>query len=515
MPATPKVEAELDFLVIGGNLVGVWSEITADVLSTVRIGHGIRGSGPADRVASAGSCTFGLDNSERNSASTLGYYSPGGASRRFGWRLGVRVRVSLQDPSTSVWHVRFIGWIQSITPSAGRYGARTVQVIATDWIDEAARATTSGLSTQVNKRSDELISTLIGAVATGAIQSRAPVALSIATGLETFPFALDTARDDRPNSVLQEIARVTLSELGYFYLKANGTAVFEARSDRLNTSDAATFNNSMTSLSVSSSRESVLSKVQVITHPRTVDATATSVLYRLQTTTPIPSGQTLTIVGGYTDPNNRASRIGGVNMQAPTKGVDYVANFAQDGTGADATDNLAIVSTFSGNAATYEITNTANQTVYVTKLQAVGRGLYDYEQTTSQAESSANVSSYGEQVVALDLPYLTSPATGLNIAQYLLSMYDGPLNVGSIEVGPQTSSLLTQILTRDVGDRIAVQETVTGVSSSYYIQAVDLMIVAPGNVWATWTLASADTSQYWALGVDGFTELGETTVLSF
>ena len=64
---TPRVELELS-----GRGAG-WTAITADVLSSIRIGYGIRGAGPADRTASAGSCSFSLNNSARNSASTLGY----------------------------------------------------------------------------------------------------------------------------------------------------------------------------------------------------------------------------------------------------------------------------------------------------------------------------------------------------------------------------------------------------------------------------------------------------------
>lgn len=502
---TPKVELAL----LSAPAPSPWVDVTADVIGGIRIGYGIRGAGPGDRVASSGSCTFDLNNSERNSQAKLGLYSLGSANQRKGFDLGVGVRVQLYDPATATWSVRFRGWVTSIAPTAGQYGARRTQIVATDWIDAAARSTTSGLATQINKRSDEIIALLIANV------TRTPDAQSLATGKQTFPYALDTARDDRPGPVLAEIARVTLSELGYFYMKGDGTAVFEARADRINESDAYTFTNTMTDLSVVATRDNLLSKVQVITHPRTVDATATSVLYRLQKATEILAGQTLTIVGGYTDPNNRASRVGGTNMAAPTKGIDYIANAAADGSGADLTDYVVISSTFSGNAVEYVITNTGGTTLYLTKLQAVGRGLYDYEQTTGQAEDTGIAVTYGEQVAGLNLPYLDNPWTGLNLAQYVLALYSTPLVVGQMQIAPTTEALQTQILAREIGDRIAITETVTGVAASYYIQAVDLTVDAPGIVSATWTLAPADTAVYWALGIDGFTELGETTVLSF
>mgnify|MGYP000995659973 CR=1 FL=1 len=73
----------------------------------------------------------------------------------------------------------------------------------------------------------------------------------------------------------------------------------------------------------------------------------------------------------------------------------------------------------------------------------------------------------------------------------------------------------TQILVRDVGDRIGVNETVTGLAESYYIQSVDLEVMAPGIPIVTWGLAPASAQTYWALGTSGYSELGSTTWLSY
>lgn len=524
----PKVELEL---VGRGN---GWTVVTPDVLSPVRIAYGINGAGPADRVASSGSCTFSLNNSERNSASRLGYYSPGGPSARGGFTLGIRVRVQLQDPATSTWHVRFVGSLTSITPVPGRYGARTVQVVAADWLDEAARATVAGLTTQINKRSDEIITLLVNNV------PRGPESTSIATGASTFAYALDTARDDRPNPVLQEIARATASELGYFYLRGSGEAVFEARFDRVSMSDAATFDNSMAGLDVTTSRDTVISKVQIVTHPRTVD-TSNQVLYSLQSVTEIPVGGNITIVGGYTDPNNRAQRVGGMSMVTPVATTDYVANSAADGSGTNLTTSITVSATFASNSARFTITNNAAVVAYVTKLQARGIGIYDYETTVAEAEDAATATEYGEQVVSIDMPYSSDVTLGVDMARYLLGIYSSSevgvwalgtagsselgvttqlayrvhTTVGKMRVAPRTAALQTEILARDVGDRIAVVETVTGVSRSFYINAVELEVTAPGVVYATWTLAPADGFSYWTLGTAGFSELGESTRLAF
>jgi hypothetical protein len=528
MPAlTPKVEIEL----LGrGN---GWTEITPDVLTPIRISYGIQGGGPTDRTASSGTCQFSLDNSTANSAGVLGYYSPVSINARLGFAVGIRVRVSFLDPATSLWHVKFLGSISSIIPAPGLYGSRRVAVQAVDWMDEAARATVQGLTTQINKRSDEIINLLVGNV------PRAPEAQSLSTGLDTYPFALDTARDDRQNPVLQEIARVVLSELGYFYQRGDGTVRFEARFGRVNTTDALTLDNTMQALQVTSELDDLLTRVQVVTHPRTVD-TGDVVLYQLKTVTEVPTGETLTLLGPYTDPNNRASRVGGTAMVAPVAVTDYTMNSQADGLGTDLTGSFSVTAALGSNGVRWTIVNNSGQTGQITKLQCRGRGLYDYENTVAEAEDTTIALQYGEQVATIDMPYQNNPGLGQNAARYLLALY-GPqevrpwrlgtagfselgqttqlsyyvrLNVDTVRVAPETADLQTQILVRDIGDRIALRETVTSLASSYFIQAVDLEVQAPGLPFVTWTLTPADTQTYWALGTADYSSLGDSTWLS-
>ena len=276
MPAiTTTVQIELS----GRN--NGWTDISADSLSPLRISYGIQGGGPQDRMASSGTLQLQLDNSAAGSGGLVGYYSPGNSNARIGWTLGIRVRVTLTDPATSIGTVKFLGSIITILPTAGVYGPRRVLVEATDWIDEAARATTRGLTTQINKRSDEVFTTLVGNV------TRSPEATLIATGRDTYAFALDTARDETASPILGELAQVVASELGYAYQRGTGTVVFEARSSRINTTDAVTLTDDMQAITVMNDRADLLTRVQVTTHPRTVD-TSNVVLYQLKTVTEVP-----------------------------------------------------------------------------------------------------------------------------------------------------------------------------------------------------------------------------------
>ena len=75
-----------------------WVDVTSDVLITSRPTwtRGNSGHTIFDRVANIGSLSFELDNSEYNSNTTLGYYSPehNNVVSRFGLDTAVRITIT-------------------------------------------------------------------------------------------------------------------------------------------------------------------------------------------------------------------------------------------------------------------------------------------------------------------------------------------------------------------------------------------------------------------------------------
>ena len=116
------------------------------------------------------------------------------------------------------------------------------------------------------------------------------------------------------------------------------------------------------------------------------------------------------------------------------------------------------------------------------------------------------MSAYGEHAVAVDMPYQADPLIGEAAAAYLLERYGSPSEqVRSVRIRGKSPALLTQLLTREISDRITVSETVTGVSSDFHINGVDLT-VTPTLVEATYILAPAlpAGTSYWILGTSVF-----------
>ena len=99
-------------------------------------------------------------------------------------------------------------------------------------------------------------------------------------------------------------------------------------------------------------------------------------------------------------------------------------------------------------------------------------------------------------------------------ANYFLATRKDPRGIiQSMSIKPySTAALLTQALARTIGDRINIQETQTGVNADYFIIGEQWQ-VGQKDADLTWLLEPADASAYWVLGIAGFSELGDTTII--
>ena len=499
-----------------------WTDVSADVRISVPIvaRYGIPGSTLLDNVASPGTLDLALDNSETNSAATIGYYSPGHASVRSGFRLGIPIRFSIVYGG--VTYYKFRGRIQSITPSAGAYHDRIVMVTATDWMDIPARHYISAVAALTDVASHTVLT-----AALDQLDGRSPAAVAISTGSSTFPFAFDVpAGETEP--ILTELARTTSSERGYCYIKGDttqgGTLAWESRVTRqVDTTVDGSFVDTMSGIAVTTTQASLVNIVRVVVTPRRVDAAATTVLYALEVSQqeqPIRAGETRIFEGGYRNPNEESVRVGGVEMITPVAGTDYGFWENSDGTGTNLAANLSVISALGGNSFRLELLNTGAITGYLrlnssTAFQLRGKGVYHYAPVTVERRDNTSVRRYGPRTVQIDLPYESDVDAASDIATMLLARLAAQVPYPrSIQIrGNGSSALLTHALAREPGDRIAVGESVTGVSSAIpvYIQEVTLTYAAGGIVTAEWACVMEMAQSLWLLGISGFSELGVTT----
>lgn len=414
-------------------------------------------------------------------------------------------------------YTRFRGRIDSVQPIAGVYERRTVKIEAVDWMDDAARSKISDIAVQLNKRPDEIFSTLIASV------PFEPDAVEIDQSPDTYKYALDSAQDEK-STVLAELQKLAISELGLIYQKPDGTVVFESRNRRAvseGIADTFTDVSAITGFDVPVARDDSISRVQVITHPRKVDAAANTVLFRLDNPLQVGAQSSVTILGPYRDPDQEAARVGGTDMVTPVADTDYSANSQADGAGTNLTAFITLTVNFGGNGARVLIENASSSTAWMTLMQLRGRGIYDYQNVVLEKEDADAQINVGTTVTA-DMPYQDNIALGEEVAIWLLALHRDATMLAqgaTVYVPRSDEDLADRVLSREISDRIDIIEQMTGFVADpvggHFIQGGTLSIDARDNLSITWILAPANRQQFWLLEIPGRSELGETTVLGF
>jgi hypothetical protein len=497
---------------------GVWTDITADTVQAdgMEIRYGIQGNGPTDCVASAGECHFSLNNSASNSAKKQGYYSPLNTNCRTGWTFGIPLRVTITSAGTP--RVKFRGKVGVIDPDPGSAGPKKCRVVAYDGMYDLIGADVRSVAIQVGQSESALISAVLDSLDS----TTQPVSRSIDAGVDTFPYAFYDIGDGQ--KALTLIQKAAVNSFGLVAMKGDGTFIFRSRASRATGASSYTFTDSMRAMTAPSDLSEVYNVVRVTTHPKNVDAAATTVLWAATGPAPsIPPGGTFTLWATYRDPSNLLTLIGGINVVNPlVSGTDYAGNAASDGSGADLSASLSVTLTPFASTAKIDITNTHPTSMIFlvdgagnVKLQVRGKGVYDRGPQTFEASSAA---AYGTQPINIDLDYQSDDSIAQSYATYVQSQYkDLSSRVNSLTIiANNATDFMAQVLDREPGDIVTVTETVTGITLvDVVIQSITLEISPGPWVVCTWTFAPAAPFKAWVLGVAGRSELGDTTRIGF
>lgn len=464
-----------------------WVDVTADVYlmpgDTSAWNRGIKSNRPEDHVADTGLLNFALDNSATNSGATQGWYSPSHPSCRAGFTFGIKVRV------VGVWdgvdYPLWRGKLRAILPEPGQYGTKRTLCTAHDTMGDLYEADLISIAPQANKTEVQLLQAIVATLPSEA----APPATSYDVALDTYQYAFDDIGGGGIKA-LTAGSNVVLSAQGWWYAKADGTLKYENRHTITTKTSSFTFDNTMHGLVVPSDLSNVFNRIRVTVHPRTIDAAATTVLFSQPGAIELGPGQTLDVWGDYADPANSLKLIGGTAQVTPiVSTTDYVANSAADGSGSNQTANLSVVTSAFASTVKFELTNTSGATIYVTKLQIRGKGVYDNAPITVEKFVAR---PYGDRPLRLDLRYQHNTTIAKDLADYHYALY-GNL-AGSVSaitfMATADDTLLGQALEREIGDVITLSEEMTGlVNARVVIRGIEWS-VAPGPVaMVTWYLS--------------------------
>lgn len=499
-------------------LSGAWVDVSADVLSSpyIKWDSGFGYDEPTAFVADDGRLEFYMNNSSRNSGGVAGYYSPGHASARTDFELGTRVRVKTTYSAADRY--QFHGRITEIEPIAGRYKTRRTRVVACDYMYELSSRYIDILALQTGKRSDELLTTLIDSM------DIAPQVEDYDTGLDVFALAFHDLQGER--QVAATVAqKIMQSELSWLYVRgdtsAGETLTLETRQADYTKSSQLTLNDTMTDLQIERSRGNIYNRTVVSFRP-VIESTDSEILYTLpETITLSPSG-TYTMTALYRDPDG-GERISGKNMITPVADTDFSFS-SVDGSGNDLNSSLGVSlnSGYStgGDRAEIAFTNNSSTTIgYLWFFQLRGITLRMRDAVEVVTESSSSVTAYGERRIQFNVPYQNNFNAAKGIADYLSGKWDDPkYKINKVKfIGNTSSTLMSAAINRDIGDKITVTETQTGVNTGVCIIGRRVQI-NPGGIWdVEYTTREALTGDAWLLGTVGESELGTAgaTVLAF
>lgn len=533
-PAAPPSPPPV--ILMAGLFSSRWEGIS-DVLIAegIRWSRGIFGGGPTDRVARPGSLTFTLDNKASNTASKAGLYSPAHANAKAGWGIGTPIRLYVNANTGAADEISYVfgGKVKTIFPEAGQYGKGHCVVECTDYMDDLSEMTAVDLALVTDATADECIQDLLD------LMPAEPDSKDLMTGSDVYPFAFDDLAGEV--SLISIAQAICQCEEGYLYIKndfANPeTMVFDNRANRIGRTSIETFTDAdivrdPSAFSSPTSKAGNVNVVEAVAYPREIDAPGTtSVLVELQGEVAVepyaagpPATGEITLYVDYTDPLNSTEYVGGTGMVTPVEGTDYAIYddshaLIPTGTYGD----LTLTPTFYGSKVSLYFKNVGSNVVYVrgiadAGMQVRGRALYRYSPVTRKAEDATGIAANGRIYLdsPIDMPYQPDPNVAMGIAQHLAHYYGADTyNCQRVHLLTRKPAVLARVMALEIGSAITVSETLTGISSTVFINAIEGEI-GPGNVVDIWlTLARSDVTEYFTLNDATKGELGSAYVLGY
>jgi len=138
------------------------------------------------------------------------------------------------------------------------------------------------------------------------------------------------------------------------------------------------------------------------------------------------------------------------------------------------------------------------------------------EQTALDATSQGDYGKSTDNKTGLLM--LTDPEAK-DQCDYMLSQYKDPtFRISEIEIYPEVDpdDLFPKVLLYDISTRITLRLNEASLDRQYHIEGIIHNFDKRKGLWSTrWQLSDASSVKYWAIGVAGFSEIGETTRLAY
>lgn len=471
-----------------------WVDISAYVVGDIKGNGGLGGWRPENRVAVLGILNITINNKGKQ-FSPMGGDALRGLATLTGWNKGAKIRVRgiYKSLNEEIW----TGRIASIDSDDLNWGNEQVRVMAVDYMNVPTNYPMKGATIGLNKRIDEAMTTILSRL------SLQPEATNFDTGVFTFPAVFDNVQ--RKTMALSEFTKLANSELGYIYVKQDGTLRVENMLARhgWRALDQVTVNtgeyilaednsfilaedgtkiladdSALEDASISTDAEGynillaedgLLNASIIRAHPVITD-TSLKVLYKLGTPAYVTPKVPYVFSAHYTDPNG-LSQVSGTNMQTPVATTDYLANTAADGSGTDKTADIVVTATYYGDTVHYSIANNSTVGVYITFLQARGYGIYYGNSIESTKENAFSQLAYGYAPFQFDMKYQKNTYLADMYGESVINEYRVPKSrtTKMKYLANLNKNHMVSFLMLTIGSLILITEDRSNISNHYYI----------------------------------------------
>jgi hypothetical protein len=187
----------------------------------------------------------------------------------------------------------------------------------------------------------------------------------------------------------------------------------------------------------------------------------------------IAAGATATYQAFYTDANGNRNVAWYVHDQtAPVAYTDYIGNQYEDGSGTDYTSYLQVSWELYADGGTITVKNNAAFSVFLTKLWISGAMCQDEPEVASQAYDTTSISTYRLRDAEYKTPFFIDSAFSQDVVDTMIADRKDPVPYYEMEIVNNSSTAHIQQLSREISDRITVQDSRFGIDDDCYIEHI-------------------------------------------
>ncbi len=159
-----------------------------------------------------------------------------------------------------------------------------------------------------------------------------------------------------------------------------------------------------------------------------------------------------------------------------------------------------------------KIVNNVGVPVWITKLQITGQVLDTEEPASVRAMDAGSITAYGRVETKLEGKFYPSLMVAQDFVDYVKDEFHEPVAEVTVSLINGTDALTTQILAREISDRVKLVSTLLGLNEDYFVEKINHEIEPPAIHRCTWVVTKCTARTFFTLGISA---LGGTHVLAY